>query len=105
MSSAGYAATRSLGLSPATVGRVGVGIGLAAFIVALPPFHADTLWIPLLIGLLAIAVGIWVLSRGERRPGWTAIGFGLVGILLGILAAHASTTTQRWAIDQSSMRR
>jgi general nucleoside transport system permease protein len=91
VSSAGYAATRSLGLSTTTVGRVGVGIGLAAFIVALPPFHADTLWIPLLIGLLAIAVGIWVLSRGERRPGWTAIGFGLVGILLGILATHAST--------------
>jgi general nucleoside transport system permease protein len=91
MSSAGYAATRSLGLSPATAGRVGVGIGLAAFIVALPPFHANTLWIPLLIGLVGIAVGIWVLSRGERRPGWTAIGFGLVGILLGILATHAST--------------
>jgi general nucleoside transport system permease protein len=91
VSSAGYAATRSLGLSPATVGRIGVGIGLAAFVVALPPFHADTLWIPLLIGLLAIAAGIWVLSRGERRPGWTAIGFGLVGILLGILATHAST--------------
>jgi ABC-type uncharacterized transport system permease subunit len=91
MSSAGYAATRSLGLSPATVGRVGVGIGLAAFVVALPPFHANTLWVPLFVGLIAIAVGIWVLSRGERRPGWTAIGFGLVGILLGILATHAST--------------
>jgi general nucleoside transport system permease protein len=91
MSSAGYAATRSLGLSPATVGRVGVGIGLVAFIVALPPFHANTLWIPLFVGLIAIAVGVWVLSRGERRPGWTAIGFGLVGILLGILATHAST--------------
>jgi general nucleoside transport system permease protein len=91
VSSAGYAATRSLGLSTTTVGRVGVGIGLAAFIVALPPFHADTLWIPLFVGLIAIAVGIWVLSRGARRPGWTAIGFGLVGILLGILATHAST--------------
>jgi ABC-type uncharacterized transport system permease subunit len=91
VSSAGYAATRSFGLSPTTAGRVGVGIGLAAFVVALPPFHANTLWIPLFVGLLAIAVGIWVLSRGARRPGWTAIGFGLVGILLGILATKAST--------------
>jgi len=91
VSSAGYAATRSFGLSPTTAGRVGVGIGLAAFVVALPPFHANTLWIPLLVGLIAIAVGVWVLSRGARRPGWTAIGFGLVGILLGILATKAST--------------
>ena len=91
MSSAGYAATRSFGLSPTTAGRVAVGIGLAAFVVALPPFHANTLWIPLLVGLVAIAVGVWVLSRGARRSGWTAIGFGLVGILLGILATKAST--------------
>jgi simple sugar transport system permease protein len=92
VSSAGYAATRSFGPSPTTLGRVGVGIGLAAFVVALPPFHANTLWIPLLVGLLAIAVGVWVLSRGARRPGWTGIGFGLVGIMLGILATHASTS-------------
>jgi general nucleoside transport system permease protein len=91
VSSAGYAANRSFGLSPTTAGRIGVGIGLAAFVVALPPFHANTLWIPLFVGLLAIAVGIWVVTRGARRPGWTAIGFGLVGILLGILATRAST--------------
>jgi simple sugar transport system permease protein len=92
VSSAGYAATRSFGLSPTTLGRVGVGIGLAAFVVALPPFRANTLWIPLFVGLIAIAVGVWVLSRGARRSGWTSIGFGLVGILLGILATHASTS-------------
>jgi simple sugar transport system permease protein len=92
MSSAGYAATRSLGLNPRTASRVGVGIGLAAFVAALPPFNAHTLWIPVVIGFLAIAVGVWVLSRGERRPGWTAVGFGLVGILLGVLATRASTS-------------
>jgi general nucleoside transport system permease protein len=31
-----------------------------------------------------------VLTRGLRRPGWTAIGFGIVGIGLGILATRAS---------------
>jgi general nucleoside transport system permease protein len=92
MSSAGYAATRSFGFNPRTASRVGIGIGLAAFVAALPPFDANTLWIPVLIGFLAIAVGIWVLSRGERRPGWTTIGFGLVGILLGVLATRASTS-------------
>jgi general nucleoside transport system permease protein len=92
MSSAGYAATRSLGLSPKTASRVAVGVGLAAFVVALPPFNAGTLWIPVVIGFLAIAVGIWAVSRGERRPGWTAVGFGLVGIFLGVLATRASTS-------------
>jgi general nucleoside transport system permease protein len=72
------------------VARGGVVLGLFAFVVTLPPFNADAAWWPVLIGLLAIAAGIWAVSRGLRRPGWTAIGFGLVGIGLGMLAARAS---------------
>jgi general nucleoside transport system permease protein len=73
-----------------TIARAGVAIGLFAFVVALPPFRANAVWAPALVGFLAIAAGIWVLTRGLRRPGWTAIGFGLVGIFLGILATRAS---------------
>jgi ABC-type uncharacterized transport system permease subunit len=73
-------------------GRVGIVLGLAAFLVTLPPFRANAPWVPVLIGLLAFAAGIWALSRGQRRPGWTAIGFGIVGIGLGLLATRASTT-------------
>jgi general nucleoside transport system permease protein len=72
------------------VARGGVVLGLFAFVVALPPFRADAAWWPLLIGLLAVAAGIWAVSRGLRRPGWTAIGFGIIGIGLGVLAARAS---------------
>jgi ABC-type uncharacterized transport system permease subunit len=75
-----------------TIARAGVVIGLFAFVVALPPFRANAPWAPVLVGLLAIAAGIWVLTRGMRRPGWTAIGFGIVGIGLGLLATQASTT-------------
>ena len=103
MSSAGYAATRSFVLNPRTASRVGIGIGLAAFVAALPPFNASTLWIPVIIGFLAIAVGVWVLSRGERRPGWTAIGFGLVGILLGVLATRASTSNLNQVVVWSAL--
>ena len=67
-----------------------VVVGLFAFVVALPPFRANAPWVPVLVGLLAAAGGIWVLTRGLRRPGWTAIGFGIVGIGLGILATRAS---------------
>ena len=62
------------------IARAGVGLGLFAFVVALPPFKVNALWVPVLIGLVAVAAGIWVVSRGLRRPGWTAIGFGIVGI-------------------------
>jgi len=73
------------------IARAGVAIGLFAFVVALPPFKANAPWVPVLVGMIAIATGIWVLTRGLRRPGWTAIGFGLVGVFLGILATRAST--------------
>jgi general nucleoside transport system permease protein len=73
------------------IARGAVAVGLLAFVIALPPFRANAAWAPVLVGLLAIAAGIWVLSRGLRRPGWTAIGFGIVGIGLGILATRAST--------------
>jgi ABC-type uncharacterized transport system permease subunit len=72
------------------IARAGVVLGLFAFIVTLPPFSADASWWPVLIGLLAIAAGIWAISRGLRRPGWTAVGFGIFGIGMGLLATRAS---------------
>jgi ABC-type uncharacterized transport system permease subunit len=72
------------------IARAGVVVGLVAFVITLPPFDADAPWWPVLLGLLAIAGGIWAVSRGLRRPGWTAIGFGLVGIGLGVLSTRAS---------------
>jgi ABC-type uncharacterized transport system permease subunit len=73
------------------IARAAVVVGLLAFVIALPPFKANASWVPVLVGLIAIGAGIWVLTRGFRRPGWTAIGFGIVGILLGVLATRAST--------------
>jgi ABC-type uncharacterized transport system permease subunit len=73
------------------IARGGVIAGLLAFVVALPPFRANAVWAPVLIGFIAIAAGIFVLSRGLRRPGWTAIGFGIVGIGLGALSTRANT--------------
>jgi general nucleoside transport system permease protein len=72
------------------IARGGIAIGIVAFIATLPPFKARSHWVPVLIGLIAVAAGIWVLSRGLRRRGLIAIGFGVIGISLGILATQAS---------------
>jgi len=68
----------------------GIVLGLLAFWLALPPVNARDPWWPLLVGLLAIAAGIWSVSRGVRRAGWGAIAAGLIGIGMGILATRAS---------------
>jgi len=79
------------------VARLGIGLGLFAFIVALPsistrfsfPPTARQPWWPALIGVLAMAAGVWAVTRGVTRLGWTAVGFGIIGIGLGVLATRA----------------
>ena len=41
------------------IARAGVAVGLFAFVVALPPFDAPV-WVPVFVGFLAFAAGIWV---------------------------------------------
>jgi general nucleoside transport system permease protein len=79
------------------VGFAGIGAAAAAVWLMLPPV-GDNLRsttelvgvVPVALGILAIAAGIWVVSRGERRVGWAAIVCGFLGIVLGLAAAQAS---------------
>ena len=79
------------------VGFAGIGAAAAAVWLMLPPV-GDNLrsttelveLVPVALGILAIAAGIWVVSRGERKVGWAAIVCGLLGIVLGLAAAQAS---------------
>ncbi|HTR72149.1 MAG TPA: ABC transporter permease [Solirubrobacteraceae bacterium] len=45
---------------------------------------------PVALGILAIAAGIWSWSRGERRIGGGAVAAGILGIALGLLALQSS---------------
>jgi simple sugar transport system permease protein len=93
--------------------RIAVGgIALAALGVwlMLPPLGGDLrdatgLYgaIPVLLGILAIAAGIWAVSRDELRLGWSAIAAGMLGIVLGLLAANATFTDSEAVFVWSSL--
>jgi general nucleoside transport system permease protein len=76
---------------PRGVGILGVALGALAFWLALPPLKTRTEFVPIAVGILAIAAGIWAINRGERRMGWGAVAAGLAGIAGGILATRSST--------------
>jgi general nucleoside transport system permease protein len=78
-------------IDPRTSGLLGVALGALAFWLALPPLAARTEALPVLVGILAIAAGIWSWSRGEHRAGGGAVAAGVLGIGLGLLATRSST--------------
>ena len=77
---------------PKTVGFIGIAIGAIAFWLALPPLVVRTSAVPVLLGILAAAAGIWAWSREERRIGGGAIAAGVLGIVFALLATRSSET-------------
>ena len=76
--------------TPRTVAWLGVTVGVLAFFFALPPVRAREAWVPLIIGLVAVACGVWSVTRGVGRLAWGAVAVGVIGILLGALATRSS---------------
>ena len=76
--------------TPRTVAWTGVVLGALAFWFSLPPVEARAPWVPLFVGLLAVACGVWAVSRGVGRLGWGAVAVGVIGIALGLLATRSS---------------
>ena len=73
-----------------TVGIGGIALGAIAFWLALPPLASRTSLLPVLLGMLAIAAGIWTWSREQHRLGGGAVAAGVLGIALGVLATRSS---------------
>jgi len=76
---------------PRTIAVYGSVLGLVAFWSAIPPFTARSPFVPIVIGIFAIAAGVWAVSRGARRVGWGAVASGILGIGLGVLATRSSS--------------
>jgi len=76
--------------SARAVGAYGIGFGVLAFWLTLPPLHTRTTAVPVVVGILAIACGIFALAREERRVGGGAIAAGVLGIGLALVAVQSS---------------
>jgi general nucleoside transport system permease protein len=77
-------------LTARNLGILGIGLGLLAFWIALPPLTTRTLLAPLAVGAIAALLGVGAVTRGERRVGWGAVASGVLGIVAGVLATRAS---------------
>jgi general nucleoside transport system permease protein len=66
---------------PRNLGSAGIGLGVLAFWLALPPWTLRTVGPSIALGIVAVACGIAAVPRGERRLGWGAIVVGVVGIV------------------------
>jgi general nucleoside transport system permease protein len=73
-----------------TIGWIGIGLGLLAFWLALPPATIRSAPLPVAIGILAVAAGIWAYARDEHRIGGGAIASGLLGIGGALLVIQAN---------------
>jgi ABC-type uncharacterized transport system permease subunit len=78
--------------SPRAIGLLGILLGVLAFWLALPPLASRSPVVPLLVGILAIAAGIYAVTRGAGRMGWGAVAAGLLGIGLGLAATRSGET-------------
>jgi ABC-type uncharacterized transport system permease subunit len=92
------------------IGIAGVALAALGVWLMLPPLgeglraHIGAVEIiPAAFGVLAVAAGIWTLTRGERKWGWSAILSGILGIVLGVAAAKGSMTHHEAVFVWSSL--
>jgi simple sugar transport system permease protein len=69
---------------------LGVVLGIVAALLMIPPITLRSPVFPVVVGLIAVTIGIGSWIRGERRIGGYAIGAGVVGLALGLLATRSS---------------
>ena len=80
---------------------LGIGLGVLACWISIPPFTTRSPVWPVVFGFFAVAIGIWTVSRGVGRVGWFALVAGVAGIGLGLLAQQSSTGNLNNVFDAS----
>ncbi len=80
-------------LNVRSVAGAGIVLGVAAFLLTLPPFNLRTTLVPIILGLGALALGLAAISQGERRLGGFALGIGFLGTIGGLWAQGVDQDT------------
>jgi simple sugar transport system permease protein len=75
-------------VDPGWIAWAGIVAATLGAWLAVPP--ADTFVVPLLLAVLAMAAGVWAVSRGVRRAGLGAVAAGVIAIGLTVLADQSS---------------
>ena len=93
--------------SPVTVKRVGIAaavLAAIAWILTLPPILLRTAVPSIVLGLLAAAVGVWVLLHPKhRRLGGVTIAVGLIAIPLALAMTNQSAANVRVVFTWSAV--
>ena len=74
---------------PRAVGIAGIVFDVLAVLVALPPLEARNLTVPVTVGFLGLACGVWALGGGEKRLGWIVVAGATMAIPVGSLATRS----------------
>jgi len=81
-------------VEPRVFGWAGMALGVLAFWLALPPVAARSPLVPLAVGGLGVAAGLFALRAGAgRRLAFGAVAAGALGIVLGWLATRSDVSS------------
>jgi ABC-type uncharacterized transport system permease subunit len=87
--SASTVAASRVGISARAAAWVGIGLGVLAAYVALPPLLIRTPVVSLLLAAAGVAAGVYATREGERRLGWIAVGSAVLGAILAVMAVKS----------------
>jgi ABC-type uncharacterized transport system permease subunit len=85
------------------LGLSGIGLGLLAAWVSLPPLEVRTFVASLVLGGAAVAAGVLAVRRAETRLGRFAVAAGVLGGGLGMLATQSSTAHLEVAVGWAAL--
>jgi general nucleoside transport system permease protein len=88
---------------PRLIGIVGIGLGVIAVWLVLPPETVRTVAVPAVLGAAAAACGALTISQGRRRLGWGAVVSGAIAVLAAFLVTRASVPHLQAVITWSTI--